>query len=241
MNPAAEVGALAKKHGVPYLLDACQSVGQMPVNVDEIGCDFLAATGRKYLRGPRGIGFLYARSSFVEREGLEPAFLDLYGARWDATSHYQPFPEARRFEQYEVSFAAKIGLGVAVDYALALGVDATWQRVKHLAGMLRDTLEELDGVEVTDVGVERCGIVTFSVKGVEAGEVKDTLREQHKVNVWTSKVCNNTRLEWEDRVAAGGMPDEIIRSSVHYYNTEEEIERLVDAVRSCTAAAGVSK
>ena len=235
VNPAAAVGALAKKHGVPYLLDACQSVGQMPVNVDEIGCDFLAATGRKYLRGPRGIGFLYARSSFVEREGVEPAYMDLYGARWDAASSYLPFPAARRFEQYEVSFAAKIGLGVAVDYALEIGVGAAWERVKHLAGTLRLGLELVEGVEVRDVGVTRCGIVSFSVRGVSPEKVKETLRERG-VNVWTSKVCNNTRLEWEER-AVGGMPDEIIRSSVHYYNTEEEIARLVEAVKSCVRDA----
>jgi cysteine desulfurase/selenocysteine lyase len=234
VNPAAAVGALAKKYKVPYLLDACQSVGQMPVDVDAIGCDFLAATGRKYLRGPRGIGFLYARSSLVESEGLEPAFLDLYGARWDAAGHYQPFPGARRFEQYEVSFAAKVGLGVAVDYALALGVSAAWERTRHLAGALRTGLERLDGVTVRDVGEVRCGIVSFSVDGVGAGQVREALRER-EVNVWTSKVCNNTRLEWEER-AGGGMPDEIVRSSVHYYNTVEEIARLVDAVESCTCS-----
>lgn len=234
VNPAAEVGTLAKKHGVPYLLDACQSVGQMPLRVDEIGCDFLAATGRKYLRGPRGVGFLYARSSLVEGRGLEPACLDLRGATWDAASRYLPSPGARRFEQYEVSFAAKVGLGVAVDYALALGVGATWERVRHLAGTLREGLEGVDGVAVRDVGEVRCGIVSFSVEGAGAGEVREALRER-EVNVWTSKVRNNTRLEWEER-AGGGMPDEIVRASVHYYNTEEDVARLVEAVRSCSSS-----
>ena len=226
-----KVGTLAKKHGVPYLLDACQSVGQMPVNVDEIGCDFLAATGRKYLRGPRGVGFLYARSSLVEAFGLEPAFLDLWGARWDATSSYRPFEGARRFEQYEVSFAAKVGLGVAAEYALELGVERAWKRVQFLGRALRDGLEGVDGVTLWDVGELKCGIVSFSIDLVDALTVKDTLRER-RVNVWTSKVCNNTRLEWEGR-ASTGMPEEVVRASVHYYNTVEEIARLVKGVAAC--------
>ena len=243
VNDAAAVGVLAEKHRVPFLLDACQSVGQMPTDVRELKCDFLVGTGRKYLRGPRGIGFLYARNAFLEgKKRCEPVMLDLHGARWDAADSYAPAAGARRFEQYEVSFCAKAGLGVAVQYVLDVGIERVWARTRALASVLRKELAKIPKVTVRDVGLVKCGIVTFDVDGVGVAEIRERLRDAG-VNVWTSRVCNNTRMEWEGRqTKAGtsrepGLPEDVVRASVHYFNKDWEVQRLVDGVRQIAARA----
>ena len=221
VNPAEEIGVATREAGVPYLLDACQSVGQFPVDVDQIGCDYLSAPGRKYLRGPRGTGFLYVRSSMSDL--LDPPFLDLHAATWTAPDRYQIRADARRFESWEANYAAKIGLGVAVDYALSWGLDAINERVTTLADHLRELLTEVNGVSVHDQGRRRCGIVTFTIDGVPSQEVQQRLA-RHRVNVSVSLV-EYARLDLPDR----GLPD-LVRASVHYYNTEDELRRLIDAL-----------
>lgn len=221
INPAEEIGAAAKEAGVAYLLDACQSVGQLPVDVDQIGCDFLSATGRKYLRGPRGTGFLYVRASMLDQ--VEPPFLDLHAAAWTAPDRYELRPDARRFENWETNYAAKIGLGVAVDYALSWGIDAIEERVSVLADRLRELLKETEGVTVHDQGQRQCGIVTFTVTGVSAQEVQRLLANRG-VNVSVSLV-EYARLDLSHR----GLPD-LVRASVHYYNTEDELHQLIAAL-----------
>jgi selenocysteine lyase/cysteine desulfurase len=224
VNPAAEVGRVAREAGCLYLLDACQSAGQMPLDVREIGCDMLSATGRKYLRGPRGTGFLYVRQEVVE--ALEPPFLDLHAAEWTAKDAFEVRPDARRFENWETNYAGKVGLGVALDYALEWGLEEIQARVYALADDLRSRLAELPGVEVRDRGVERCGIVTFTVEGREPGEVKRLLSE-HGINVSVSEPAS-TLLDMQARRLMGGL----VRASVHYYNTGEEIERLCNFLES---------
>jgi selenocysteine lyase/cysteine desulfurase len=221
VNPAEEIGAAAREAGVLYLLDACQSVGQLDVNVDRIGCDMLSATGRKYLRGPRGTGFLYVRRSILDQ--IEPPFLDLHAATWIAPDRYEIRNDARRFENWETNYAAKIGLGVAVDYTLSWGLDSIEARVTELAEQLRTRLKGTNGVQVHDQGSRRCGIVTFTVDGVPAQQVQRQLSDRG-VNVSVSLV-DYARLD----LPARGLPD-LVRASVHYYNTDDELDRMIAAL-----------
>jgi selenocysteine lyase/cysteine desulfurase len=221
VNPAEAVGALCAGHGVFYVLDACQSVGQVPIDVAAIGCDVLSATGRKYLRAPRGTGFLYVSDRALDR--LVPPFLDLHAATWTGVDTYEVRDDARRFETWETSHATKLGLGAAVDYALALGPASTGARIEALGAALRSRLAEVDGVTVQDKGERRGGIVTFTVAGREAEAVKADL---WAAGINTSvAVAESTLYDLPDR----GLPD-LVRASVHYYNTDEEIDALVAAL-----------
>jgi selenocysteine lyase/cysteine desulfurase len=220
VQPAAAVGRIARRHGIAFLLDACQSAGQMPLNVAELGCDMLSATGRKYLRGPRGTGFLYVRQSLLEQ--LEPPMLDMRSANWTAPNQYEIRGDARRFETWEFSLACRLGMGVAVEYALALGLDRIQARVAALGEMLRGGLEKIPGITVRDLpgsGHPRAGIVTFTHARLTPQEIRARLSEQ-KINVWTTST-EGTRLDMEARNLT-----EMVRASVHYYNTEKELERV---------------
>ncbi|MFC5179910.1 aminotransferase class V-fold PLP-dependent enzyme [Actinomadura harenae] len=216
INPAADVGRLCREAGALFLLDACQSVGQLPVDVDEIGCDLLSATGRKYLRGPRGTGFLYARADVLPQ--LEPPFLDNASAIRHAPDRYEIQPDAKRFETWERFVAGQIGLGVAADYANALGMNAIASRIDILATLLRAELAAKPGVTIHDQGVLRSGIVTFTVDGRTPAEIVETARARG-INLNVSK----PRQHGYDPDAL----DAVVRASVHYYNTEDELERLL--------------
>ncbi|MFZ1425629.1 MAG: aminotransferase class V-fold PLP-dependent enzyme [Geminicoccaceae bacterium] len=226
VNPAAAVGRIARAHGIPYLLDACQAVGQMPVNVDSLGCDMLSATGRKFLRGPRGTGFLYMRRDLLRR--LEPPMIDHFGAPWVAPDRYELRPDARRFETWENNYAARLGLGVAIDYALELGLEAIEARCRLLADRLRVGLGAIPGVVVHDLGPRPAAIITFAVEGLEADVVKGLLAAAG-INVSTSK-ASSTLLD----ATARRLPT-LVRASPHCYNNEDEVDRLLETIR---AAAG---
>ena len=221
VNPAAEIGKLARDARVPFLLDACQSVGQMPIDVEEIGCDILTGTGRKYLRGPRGTGFLYVHPLLINR--LDPPFIDLHAAEWTGPDSYELRPDARRFENWESFVAGKSGLCIAIEYALEWGLDAIYARVQALADDLRKRLTGIRGVHVRDLGRERCGIVSFTSTDIEADDIKAALQED-AINVSTSST-SSTLLDMQEREITS-----IVRASVHYYNTEEEVKRFAEAV-----------
>jgi selenocysteine lyase/cysteine desulfurase len=219
VNPAAEIGRIARSAGVPFLLDATQSVGQFRVDVDEVGCDMLTATGRKFLRGPRGTGFLWVRSSMLDR--LDPYVAEIASAEWDGDRGLVWQDGARRFETWEYSYVNVLGLGAAVGQTLDLGIDAIGARTHALGTALRERLDALPGVTTHDRGRTRCAIVTASVEGVPADEVAARLREK-SVNVSVT-VPRHTQLTTEVRP----LPP-LVRLSPHYYNTDEELDRAVE-------------
>ncbi len=219
VNPAAEIGKIAKKHNCLYLLDACQSVGQMPIDVKVIGCDFLAVTGRKYLRAPRGTGFLFVSENVIDQ--MDPTILDLYSANWLSDSKYKLEAGARRFELFENNKALQLGLGKAVENYLELGPNQCYERIKMLAQKLRSGLTNISGLECTDIGEEQCGIITFRKEGIPAEEIKTHLFNK---GVYTSvSFPSGTLLDSNKRNL-----DFLVRASLHYYNSEEEINRLLE-------------
>lgn len=217
VQPAEAAGEIIKEVGALYLLDACQSAGQLELDVKRLKCDFLSATGRKYLRGPRGTGFLYVRRELIER--MEPVLLDLQAATWTSSDSYEVRADARRFEAFESSIACRMGLGAAVDYALGWGIEAISERVAELAAALREELGRIPGVTVHDAGERRCGIVTFASDRVSPWEIQERLRTR-SINVAITQT-RHSRLDMEAR----GL-DSLVRASVHYYNTEDEIARM---------------
>ncbi|MDX1433419.1 MAG: aminotransferase class V-fold PLP-dependent enzyme [Gammaproteobacteria bacterium] len=227
VNPAAEIGAVAREHGVPYLLDACQSAGQMPLDVQAIGADMLSATSRKFLRGPRGCGFLYVRREWIER--LEPPFLDLHAATWESAGRYRIRADARRFENWESDVAARIAFGVAVDYALAWGLEAIEARVVALAERLRRRIEEIPGARVLDKGARRCAIVSFGIDGHAPDALVEGLGERG-INLGVSRAAS-TLLDMNGRHTG-----ELVRAGVHYYNTEDEVDACAAALAELAAA-----
>lgn len=221
VNPAAEIGAVAREHGVPFLLDACQSAGQMPLDVEALNVDMLSATSRKYLRGPRGMGFLYVRKGLIP--DLEPPFIDLRAAVWSAPQEYHLLDDARRFENWECNVAAKVAMGTAVDYALEWGLAAIEARIAALAGALREGLASMPQVTVRDRGSRRCGIVSFTVKDEAPAHVVRELKARG-INLSVSR-ATSTQLDMHAR----GL-DALVRTGIHYYNSEDEIERFLDAL-----------
>jgi selenocysteine lyase/cysteine desulfurase len=224
VQPAAEVGEICAEHGVPYLVDACQSVGQFPVDVSDLRCDFLAGTARKFLRGPRGIGFLYVSDRMLE-EGRAPLLPDMRGARWTGPDAFELAPDARRFENWEFAYALVLGMGAAARMAREVGIEEAMRHNRFLAIRLREELGEMPGVRVLDRGPELCAIVTAEVAGWEADDLVVALRDR---GVNTSGVsASSALLDMQDKGAATAL-----RISPHYSTTADEVDRALQALRS---------
>lgn len=225
MIPIIEIGKVARQRNILYLVDTCQSAGQIPLDVKEIGCDMLSVTGRKYLRAPRGTGFLFVRKPVQDK--LKLLFTDGFSAPNVSLDNYEPRNDARRFELYEKNRALTLGLGKAVEYALNIGVDRIWQRVQYLAEETRKQLRAINGITVHDTGDQQCGIVTFSVKGMDSTVVKTKLEEKN-INLSVGKAISTLIYMDKNHLSS------ILRASVHYYNTEDEIKTLCDELVALT-------
>lgn len=222
INPVAAIGKVVKEGSdALYLVDACQSAGQLPLSVDELRCDFLSITGRKFVRAPRGTGLLYQRAGLAGL--LPPRLLDGWASEWTGPWSATYAQGARVHELFECSMSAKVGLGVAIAYARDLGLENIAARVQALASGLRDDLESLDGVSVADRGVDKCGIVTFAVAGRAPSDVVAGLR-QRGINSSASKV-EAAQFDLSERAPQG-----LVRASLHYFNTTEELALVADAV-----------
>ena len=214
------IGAIAAETGVPYLVDACQAAGQLPIDVARLRCDFLSATARKFLRGPRGIGFLYVSDRALSR-GDAPLFIDMRGASWATADSYELAPDARRFENWEFAYALLLGLGAAAKYAIDAGVERCSARAIMLADKLRDKLSSI--ARVLDRGERRGAIVTADC-GRDAGPIVAALRAQH-INT------SATYRQWALIDMAEKRAESALRMSPHYYNTEQELNALMDALQ----------
>jgi cysteine desulfurase/selenocysteine lyase len=221
-----EIGTVAREKNILYLVDACQSAGQVPIDVKEMNCDMLSVTGRKYLRAPRGTGFLYVRKEVQGK--LRMLFMDGFSVQQVSEHDFKPRDDARRFELYEKNRALVLGLGKAVDYALDIGVDRVWERIKHLSSMMRNLLENIDGVSVHDKGTHQCGIITFSINGMETAIIKSALAEKN-INVSVGLAKSTLYYMNRNHLMA------VVRASVHYYNTEDEIIKCCEEITKLCA------
>ncbi|CAN7713968.1 aminotransferase class V-fold PLP-dependent enzyme [Phyllobacterium sp. LjRoot231] len=226
INPAEAIGRIARENGILYLLDACQAAGQIPIDVNALGCDILTATGRKFLRAPRGTGFMYMRKSVLEK--IEPAMIDLYGAPLTAPDRYELRPDARRFETWEKNYSVRLGLRAAVDYALAVGLDKIEERCNHLSSKLREGLRGMRAVSVHDLGTPLASIISFTVNGWDSQDVMAYVTAK-KINVSVSPP-SSTPLD----AFARKLPP-VVRASPHYYNTEEEVDAFLEAIAGIAA------
>ncbi|MFI5563682.1 aminotransferase class V-fold PLP-dependent enzyme [Amycolatopsis japonica] len=227
VQPVAEIGRHCRELGLLYLVDACQSIGQYPIDVEEIGADLLTSTCRKFLRGPRGSGFLFVSDRFLEA-GHEPLFIDMHGARWSAPGAYEPAKSASRFEEWEFPYATVLGCATAARYAREVGLEAISRRTPALAARLRDGLRAIAGVEVLDRGPELGALVTFSIKGWEAVPFKAAM-DARRINSALS-YREFAQFDFGDK----GV-DWCLRLSPHYYNTEREVDDVAAAVAELAA------
>lgn len=223
VQPVEEVGRICREADVPYLIDGCQAVGQMPVDVVRLHCDYFTAAARKFVRGPRGLGFLYVSDRMLQA-GAHPLLVDMHGATWTEADAFELTPDARRFETWEFSYALVLGLGAAARYGLEVGLDTARDRARELADYARGRLAAMPGVRVLDRGPELCAIVTIAVEGRDTQDIKLELRRRG-INT-SSPHREDAVIDMDEK-----RTESALRISPHYYNTREEIDTAVEALR----------
>lgn len=221
-----EVGRICAGEEVPYLVDACQSIGQLPLDIERLHCTYLAATARKFLRGPRGVGFLFVSDAALDA-GHYPLYLDMQGAHWTEPDRFELVDDATRFENWEFAYALMLGMGAAASYAARVGVEAGGTRASGLARRLRERLTAMRGVRALDAGEHLCAIVTVEVEGHDA---RDVVRRLRREGINTSALDRTSAVIDMDAKAARTA----LRISPHYYNTDDEIDAVIAALEAIT-------
>jgi len=223
IQPVEEVGTLCRERDIYYLVDACQSIGQLPVDVEKIQCDFLSATMRKFLRGPRGAGFLFVSDKVIQQK-LEPLLIDMRGGEWISPDRYEVRMDARRFEDWELPYALVLGSKAAVDLANEVGLKNIQSRNTYLCELVRQGISQLSGFRLLDIGAHQSSIITAEIANQTAVDVLQGLRKE---NINTSVGHKNFALiDFETKHVEWAL-----RISPHYYNTEAEIECLLSTLK----------
>ncbi len=225
IQDVAAIGEICHQLEILYLVDACQSVGQIAVDIQKIKCDFLSATGRKFLRGPRGTGLLFV-SDRVLASKMSPLLIDGWGAKWTGLNEFAMKPSAKRFETWERSYALVVGLAEAIRYANEIGMDIIEECNKELQDQLRNKLRKIDGVSLYDKGSQMANLITWRKAGIDLEELKTHLDDQE---VYYSV----STLEWGLIDFKDKGVEWVIRFSPHYFNTMTEMDKvagILDAV-----------
>jgi cysteine desulfurase/selenocysteine lyase len=220
VNPVAELCARARRRGIVTLVDAAQAVGHRPVDVQEIDCDFLAFSGHKVC-GPTGIGVLYGRREVLAEM---PPFLgggDMIANVDFFRSTYKEPPH--RFEAGTPDFAAAIGLGVALDYLAAIGVENIARHDSELAALALEKLLSLPGLRLFGPRTGHAGVASFLLKDIHAHDVV-TVADQWGVALRGGHHCNQPLMK------KLGV-ESTARASFYFYNTAAEVDYLFDTLR----------
>ncbi len=224
VQDVTSIGRICANYNILFLLDACQSVGQLVVDVQDIQCDFLVVTGRKWLRGPRGTGILYV-SDRVLNAGMYPFSIDGNGGIWYKANDFKIIETAQRFELFESSKALVVGFAEALHYLNAIGIERISERNKQLITALRTNLNAIKGVNLYDRGSVTSSILTFRKEGKSLEDIQNALKAHsifHSVSSkpWGVIDFNKKGVDW------------VIRLSPHYFNTIKEIDRVSEIIES---------